>query len=107
MNDKMPKHTQGPWTVNINTNDSREAETIQGPDNVRIAATYKVHEHRPNKTAAWYEARANAKLIAAAPDLLEVARQVVLAAEQQEGSIPSDIVSGAYAAILKATGEAA
>lgn len=45
--------------------------------------------------------------VAAAPDLLEVARQIVLAAEQQEGSIPSDIVSGAYTAILKATGEAA
>lgn len=41
-----------------------------------------------------------------APDLLELARQVVLAADQNEGDIPADIVSGARAAIAKATGEA-
>lgn len=99
------RHTKGPWTVDINTNDRREAETIRGPDNVRIAATYSIHEHRPDKMVAWYEARANTKLMAAAPELLEVARQIVLAAEQQEGNIPADIVNGAYAAIRKATGK--
>lgn len=102
----MTKHTQGPWTVNINTNDSREAETIQGPDNVRIAATYKIHEHRPNKTAAWYEARANAKLIAAAPDLLEALIYAEEALRAYSGGEASEL-ERVRATILKATGEAA
>lgn len=47
----------------------------------------------------------DAHLIGAAPDLLELARQIVLAAEQGEGKIPSDIVAGAKAAIVKVTGQ--
>lgn len=47
----------------------------------------------------------DARLIAAAPDLLELARQIVLAVEQTEGDVPTDILVGARAAIAKATGE--
>ena len=46
---------------------------------------------------------ADARLIATVPELLELARQIILAAEQDEGGIPFDIVAGAKAAIAKAT----
>lgn len=76
------KYTPGPWAVDITTNDNREAETVRGPDGVRIAATYKVHDHRTDKTAAWYESRANSKLIAAAPDLLAALQDLLDATEE-------------------------
>jgi hypothetical protein len=50
------------------------------------------------------ELKANANLISAAPELLELARQIVLAADDNEGNIPGDIVSGARLGIEKATG---
>jgi hypothetical protein len=99
----MSAHTPGPWAVDITTNDNREAETVRGPDGVRIAATYKVHEHRIDKTAAWYESRANSKLIAAAPDLLAALQKIDSnAAESVEW-----IRRVAREAIAKATGGAA
>lgn len=62
------------------------------------------NKQRIAERAAKWEAERVAILAAAAPDLLELARQVVLAADQNEGDIPADIVRGARAAIDKATG---
>ena len=101
----MSKHTQGPWAVDINTNDSREAETVRGPDNVRIAATYKLHEHREDKAKAFYEARANARLIATAPEMLaalRVAQSELHYFIATRGREAHELVR---AAIAKATGE--
>jgi hypothetical protein len=107
----MNKHTPAPWSVDINTSDPREAETIRGGDGIRIASTYKIHEHRDDKTKAYYEARANSRLIASAPDLLETLRELIV---QIYEDVPDDIVSdhfrdalvAAEAAIYKATGDA-
>jgi len=89
------QHTPGPWNYS-------------GP--CEITGRYSIFHNGPlaycaDTTAKPGDGEANARLIAAAPDLLELARQIVLAAEQNEGSIPADIVSGAVAAIAKATGE--
>lgn len=84
-------YTKGPWTFDYSTWHYWFIEHQQGDE------TYTLTKLDCGE--------ADARLIAAAPELLEVARQIVLAAEQQEGSIPSDIVSGAYAAILNATGK--
>ena len=67
----MSAPTPGPWVVEAHTTYPTDAVRISGPDGFQIAATRQLHEYRPDKTAAWYEARANARLMAAAPDLLE------------------------------------
>jgi hypothetical protein len=79
----------------------REAETIRGGDGIRIAATYKIHEHRDDKTKAYYEARANSRLIAAAPELLAALQTII---ENQGNLFPTDWAN-ARAAIAKATGQ--
>lgn len=81
------QHTPGPWNV------SPPCELSQ---------RYSVYYNGP---LVYVERGEDARLIAAAPDLLELARQIVLAADQNEGDIPADIVSGARAAIAKATGD--
>jgi len=104
------KHTPGPWSVDINTNDPREAETIRGGDGIRIAATYKIHKHRDDKTKAYYEARANSRLIATAPEMLKVLRELI---EQIDEDMPEenmtrhfiDTLDDARYLIKKATGQ--
>ena len=85
------QHTPAPWTVSDNA--------IYGSSGLIKPLIAYLDDRFVDEEAA-----NNARLIAAAPDLLELARQIVLAAEQNEGSIPADIVSGAVAAIAKATG---
>jgi len=86
----VSQHTPGPWRP-VTDGISHWVE-IDGI----IAMVMNCH-HK--------QAQLKAALIAAVPELLELARQIVLAAEQDEGEIPSDIVAGAKAAITKATGE--
>jgi hypothetical protein len=87
----MSKHTPGPW-------EARWSERGQYwfIDHEQGGEGYTLTKLNCEE--------ANARLIAAAPELLELARQIVLAAEQDEGEIPSDIVAGAKAAIAKAGG---
>ena len=88
------QHTPGPWTASDNA--------IYGSSGLIKPLVAYLDDRFADEEAA-----NNARLIAAAPDLLELAQQIALAAEQNEGNIPTDIVSGAIAAIAKATGEAA
>ena len=85
------QHTPAPWSLGSN---GASTKVVDADGKAVCMVTYR-KDH-------W-----NGDLLAAAPDLLELARQIVLAAEQNEGSIPADIVSGAVAAIAKATGGAA
>lgn len=83
------KHTPGPWTAGR-----------------RAGARTCIDSERDNVAAAWSDA--DAKLIAAAPDLLEVARLFVDYAETTEfdrGPCKAD-VEAARAAIAKAEGRA-
>ena len=93
------QHTPAPWSVEIDHHTA-------APEFIRAYVDGEMYDLASVLCDETGNATANARLIAAAPDLLELARQVVLAADQNEGSIPADIVSGARAAIAKATGEA-
>jgi hypothetical protein len=97
-------HTPAPWAVDINTNHAHEAETIRGADNVRIAATYKIHEHRADRMGAYYETRANARLIAAAPELLEALKVAESELRYHAATRNSEALNIVRAAINKATG---
>ena len=92
-------HTPGPWAYDA---DSREI--FADSDGFGWIALVKGNDSR-GAPLPEHERLANANLIAAAPDLLELARQIVLAADDNEGSIPSDIVQGARKAISHATTE--
>lgn len=91
----MSKHTPAPWKII----DGMSSLRVIGADGYAVAAVrakYRTQEH-------WATQRANAALIAAAPDLLEVAR-LVLDTATIETSV--GLVEAARAAIAKATGAA-
>lgn len=62
------KHTPGPWRVS--TANPLQVNTDKGGDSVGVAESQKYNA--PNTFCDPNEAEANAKLIAAAPDLLEL-----------------------------------
>mgnify|MGYP003332798592 CR=1 FL=1 len=87
-------HTPGHWTIDATPDNTIDIRA----NGCRIAML----DEQERITAD--ELKANANLISAAPELLELARQIVLAADDNEGNIPGDIVSGARLGIEKATG---
>lgn len=102
----MNTHTPGPWAVHANVRDSRtDAARIDAGDT--LVATVST---LPTKTtAAWHEAHANARLLAAAPDMLEALQSLVRAVEQFTSAVALGWpeLEQAKAAIAKATGEQA
>ncbi len=96
------KHTPGPWIVS----DSSEGLCITMEHGVRIAELYGVPSGRAPETP-----EANARLIAAAPELLEALRLMLIPVDALgnhggEWGYSSRHAQAARAAILKATGEA-
>jgi hypothetical protein len=91
------RHTPGPWTYPGGT-----GNLIGGPDRLRVADLGGL-ERSPD------ERQANARLIAAAPDLLAACRGIIRAADSPENMKDRDLVDdidfdGIRAAILKAEG---
>lgn len=93
----MAKHTPGPWTRKF----GQDVYQGSGPfDALRLIATGTPTNGSPDELA---EAFANARLIAAAPELLEALDELLAAAENFER--PSDkAIASARAAIAKAEG---
>ena len=92
----MSKHTPGPWVRVANSVKSRTADCVV----VRLPAqTDRVGDESPEQIERW---DADARLIAAAPDLLE-ALESLLAQVEQYGHKPE--CGAARAAIAKAKGE--
>lgn len=105
----LKKHTPGPWTLSGCT-------VYAG--NVMLAGTYcegnrELHpvicdEELPDSAGVhgngWDEAGANAALIAAAPDLLQVARDYVLLCQLHD--IEGAVLDSALAAIARVEGRA-
>jgi hypothetical protein len=90
------KHTPGPWVIN-----DLYAETeIHGPQNsgamIAVMRPWGMASDEPNPQ------HANARLIAAAPELLEALQGVLRVADRA-----TDEFDAARAAIAKATGSAA
>lgn len=98
MSDKA-KHTPGPWAW---TDDSR-VDTADGLYTVATANAEETYTCDPDLATAY----ANARLIAAAPELLEVLQEccrTLNTIAQRSGTNPSALIS-ARAAIAQATGQ--
>jgi len=91
------KHTPGPWSV---YDQYSERPEIRGPEEsgvlVCVMAAWGVAADTPSPT------QANARLIAAAPELLALCKEWAKAWE--EGEFSPDITSRMNAAIAKAEG---
>lgn len=91
---KMSKHTKGPWEVH---GDAIMAEPNSHIEDTALGIAY-VMDHDSERPAS--VTRANARLIAAAPDLLDALIAVVAISDRKH-----DAWDAAKAAIAKATGE--
>lgn len=100
MGQKEPEHTPGPWRLRKLRHEGVEIEDEQ--DSLLVAVT---HRHAGTFDGGYEEmpCEANARLIAAAPDLLEALRQI-LAADMQGVLLPSRLSELAAAAVKKARG---
>ena len=87
------KHTPGPWGC-IDTSNHAHDYRLTKPDGSTLPLHVEANDHS--------EQRANARLIAAAPDLLEALEDAV---STQPADSPIKWVLRARAAIAKATGE--
>ncbi len=82
----MRTHTPGPWTRANNVRQQDDAQRIYAGD-VSIASVH----HLPQRTTeTFYQAHANAKLIAAAPDLLTALQALTDAVERYTNATPED-----------------
>ncbi len=89
-----PAHTPGPWA----TARGFEGQTVVGSDGV-LVADCSIIDRLGQRTGP--ECTANARLIAAAPDLLEALKAVVAIADRRTVEFDA-----AHAAIAKAEGAA-
>lgn len=100
----MSKHTPGPWSVTWGTAQGGEGHHIMdstGIDNgLSIVAVVGFHDDSEGET------KANARLIAAAPDLLYIASWIEKECEEGDGTIPDGLYNAARAAIKKTKGVA-
>ena len=91
----MSKHTPGPWEVSGGTSDFDIMVEVDGLGWHEVAMSV--------------DTEANARLIAAAPDLLEVVRMVVRSRDDADAAgdhyaeLPTHVTDAARAAIEKAT----
>lgn len=92
------KHTPGPWRVWIERDGGRIAilEVCETQDRGR-------HQHFASIARHWPEAEANARLIAAAPELLGLLQELIDIEGPQPGT--AGWADKARAAIQRATGE--
>lgn len=95
------KHTPGPWAIEYRTEDqfTYSPRISVGPAFLHYSAGYHTE-----KQDATFKARAeaNARLIAAAPELLEALQWIV---SQPRGHMYLEVREKAAAALAKATGE--
>lgn len=101
------KHTPGPWVVGP-TDDT--VVTHLGADGLRYEVAAIDGDY--NQPEVWPVMEANARLIAAAPDLLSIARRWAAIDGgawnvQRYASERAELMADTRAAIAKATGEAA
>jgi len=99
----MSKHTPGPWLRSGNTiyalmhhSWNKGVETFRNRFSAYVQA---------DKECGQQEEEANARLIAAAPELLESLQNIVRSAEINQAAINTFLLIDAREAISKATGE--
>jgi hypothetical protein len=89
-------HTPGPWRI------GDAGQTVFGPKTDHSAPVTVALMPTPSERVSFLERKANSKLVAAAPELLEALEGLVADWERVHGPIPAD--HEARAAISKATG---
>jgi hypothetical protein len=91
-------HTPGPWTAADEWSATTDGYNISAETASEIATAYRLY------FGGLDTAIANARLIAAAPDLLDVIRRLLVATDgTHETDLMPDIVKAAEAAFVKAT----
>lgn len=112
----MSKHTPGPWVIlgdNVGCKTGHVAFTTCNPrtiDETKADGESWLDMRDRTKTerdGLAKEVAANARLIAAAPDLLEALEAIVESVDAETAAIFEHLVWAARAAIAKATGEPA
>ena len=100
------QHTTGPFSVYENAPGNKHRFLIHDSAGQTIAATTGDPDHAPD----YYRALANARLIAAAPDLLDVLQEIVATIDFERGTPETEdaerLLIATRAAIAKATGAA-
>lgn len=98
------KHTPGPWSVLYSSNVYPSIHA--GPTSAPVASLY-AHTQSRGERDVFENADANARLIAAAPVLLEALRETLSCIDQHTDDVVIEpIIRLARAAIAKATGGA-
>lgn len=103
----MSNYAPGPWVVQ-----GIEVLANHAGESVRVATVHGDHESNWNGSRKIAAIRANARLIAAAPELLDACRCALADLEGIAGDLPGDhpaylTIKELRAAIEKATGAAA
>lgn len=96
----MAQHTPGPWIAD----NSRMLTSINAGNKKHIAMVNYFQCGKPEFDVCGEEHEANARLIAAAPELLEAVNELMADAEDT-GEFSYSAMSKARAAIAKAKGE--
>jgi len=100
----MSKHTPGPWETDAAEHDSPYQNILVMHGQHRAVCTVWIDDAPVQDFNA--EQRANARLIAAAPDLLAFAQEFLADYQSDDGMASMKKYAGmAYAAIAKATGK--
>jgi len=101
----MAEHTPGPWKVTTNLDYWVEPVNFEGGEGEFKGIALCGDIHWPNSNEKQFEWEANARLIAAAPDMLEALKAALCDAEG--GDVPTQATIDAMnAAITKAEGGA-
>lgn len=101
MSTKHTPHTPGPWTMHPRFDDGAE---VRAP--VAWCSVASTHDASGSQIIDAAEARANARLIAAAPDLLAALEEAIRDHDDfEDGRLSGNTVATMYAAIAKATKE--
>lgn len=110
----MSKHTPGPWFVEQNEKTPIYVSPVASHEQIAICNVMVIDEDPEDDSGEWFngdQTKANARLIAAAPDLLEALDYALSAlahcrADKGYGSMQSRAAHLAANAIAKARGEA-
>ena len=101
----MAEHTPGPWKVTTNLDYWVERVNFEGGEGEFKGIALCGDIHWPNSNETQFEWEANARLIAAAPDLLEACKEFVRKCEAGEARSTRSY-NEMRAAITKAEGGA-
>lgn len=101
----MSKHTPGPWKVVLSDNATPHVQHIHGVDWTYVCDLSSRVCVMPAEITSSYNSLANARLIAAAPELLEALHGLLNVISETRGLPAYNAVLDAQKAIAKADGK--